>query len=378
MSAHPSLTLLAERAASIPAALELAGAAPLPFDAPSLATWRASARFVITGGGLSEGPARVLASLLSSAGRDARFVPQSAFCDRARDAGPDCALVLFSQGLAPNARLPLPWLGEGIVGSEGRAACARGLLVTSVVPGLASATTVDGIARRLLQHGHLVWTLPPEREDRLLLRIVGPAVAIVAAIRLAAAIAPECYPAVDGARYAELARDGLAVPGADLFGDDRRAIAIVATPALMELAMPLRWKLLEGLRISEPPVWDPLQVAHGPLQSFYDERITLVALRTSDDDEELFARLRAVLRDGGSASPSAPHRYLELAATAPHPHALVELDAQLDAHLLATLARHPLALDDWPSRGKDGPIYDFSPGSAPFVKEPRKPNGASS
>ena len=62
-------------------------------------------RYVVTGGGLSEGPARVLVALLRGAGRDARFVPQSAFVDWTEPPDEQCALVLFSQGLAPNARL---------------------------------------------------------------------------------------------------------------------------------------------------------------------------------------------------------------------------------------------------------------------------------
>jgi hypothetical protein len=272
-------------------------------------------------------------------------------------------LVLFSQGLAPNARLPLPWLGAGICGPDGARVFARGLLVTSIVPASdAGDAGVAGIARRLVDAGQLVWTLPPAREDRLLLRVLGPAVAVLAAIRLADAItsaANEHEGAVDAAELRARVERGLA-GGVDLFGDARRPIAIVAEPPLCELAMPLRWKLLEGLRVPDPPLWDPLQVAHGPLQALYPERATILALRSAATDsttgkvmDDLFARLRSVLHPERQ-------RWIELRA-APGPLALLELDARLDAALLATLARHPLSLDDWPTRGHDGAVYDVDP-----------------
>jgi hypothetical protein len=359
------LAILRERVAALPAILDEAARAPLPEGAEGWRALRGAERFVLTGGGLSEGPARVLCALLRRRGRDARFVAQS---ELAGAPGPrpeldGAILILFSQGLAPNARLPLPWLGTGICGPDGARVFARGMLVTSVVPTRgpgddAGETGVAGIARRLVDAGHVVWTLPPAREDRLLLRVLGPAVAVLAAIRLADAITSESDAAAGGVDADDLrARVARALAaGVDLFGDARRPIAIVAEPALCELAMPLRWKLLEGLRVPDPPVWDPLQVAHGPLQALYQERATVIALRTDALDpvmDDLFARLRSVLHPDHQ-------RWIEL-RVAPGPLALLELDARLDAALLATLARHPLALDDWPTRGHDGPVYDVDP-----------------
>ncbi len=354
MSAHPSLELLRERVASVPAALQIACDAPLP----ELDDLAAADRYVVTGGGLSEGPARVLVALLQRAGGQARFVAQSAFVrERARD--PHAGLILFSQGLAPNARLPLGFGLDERGASEPRFAAT--LLVTAVRP--APRPGVASIAQRLLDAGQRVWTLPPASEDRLLLRVVGPAVALVAAIRLADALvgSPAGGRVLDGDGRAALeAIAGTAArrideAGLDLFGQTRSPVALVAGEALHELTMPLRWKLLEGLRVPDPPVWDPLQVVHGPLQAFYDDPLTLVALRLRDDGlDEVYARLRRVLR-------ADRHRLLELHASSPSPVALIELDAALDACLLRTLARHPLALDDWPSRGLDGPIYDLDP-----------------
>ena len=345
MSEYPSIDLLASRLEGLPAQLALALRTSLPGRPPQWAKLAAMRRFVVTGGGLSEGPARVLVARLQRAGREARFEPQSAFLVE-RDCGAGSAVILFSQGLAPNARLPLP----AMISSE------AALLVTSVVADHAMSKHV----RSLVAAGHLVWTLPPEREDGLLLRVVGPAIALLAALRIAEALtgASASRPNVF-ASLPDLAQRVLAAPGPDLFGGARRPIAIVTEPSLLELAMPLRWKLLEGLRVPDPPVWDPLQVAHGPLQSFYEHPLTILMLRTaSGEHDESFARLEQVLR-------ADRHHVVELRASPASasmdiPLALLELDAALNAALLATLQAHPIALDDWPARGLDGPLYDVT------------------
>lgn len=337
---HSSLQILRDRLSILPDLVAHAAGAALPGTPVQQERFVAMPHIVVTGGGLSEGPARVLVALLRRAGRDARFEPQSAFMTP-RAPMPDTALVLFSQGLAPNARLPLASLRE---------AFGSGLLVTSVSPG------ADGIAahaQTLVDHDRIVWTLPPEVEDKLLLRVLGPSVALVAALRIADLVV--------GSRHAQVADLALHVqrrlqaPAPDLFAGHRRPIAIVAEPELLDLAMPLRWKLLEGLRVPDPPVWDVLQVAHGPLQSLYEHPHTILTLRTStsSSQDDLFARLRGVLRDH--------HAFIELRATVAGPAALVDLDAALDAALVSTLEAHPMSLDDWPSRGLDGPLYDVSP-----------------
>lgn len=337
---HSSWSVLSERLGELPRVVATACHARLP----ELASVR-GLPVVATGGGLSEGPARVLVALLQRAGHRARFIAQSELVAEPEHAiaatGAEALLIAFSQGLAPNARLPL----------YARRRFARTLLVTSVRPG---DEGVARLARTLVDDGALVWTLPPEREDRLLLRVVGPAVSLVAALRLAEALSPG-EPSLSFDGLGAVVARALLAPSADLFGEARRPIVIVAAPRLCELAMPLRWKLLEGLRVADPPVWDPLQVAHGPLQAILEERTSVLMLRADGDgSDDLFARLRGVLARAGDR-----HRFVELRSRLPTPLAIVELDALLDAALLATLARHPLALDDWPCRAQDGPLYDL-------------------
>jgi creatinine amidohydrolase len=336
--------LLAERIAAIPELLSETLRRPSP--AALLELTRAP-RFIVTGGGLSEGPARVLVSLLERAGRSARFLPLSAFAEPALPAS-DAVLVLFSQGLAPNARLPLVHTRS----------FRKTLVFTSVevdkedkVP-----ASLRPLVRELLAQDVAFFCHPPEREDKLLIRVAGPAAALLCAVRFAMQCRGDSASALPllsalPARYEGALRDGV-----ELFGSERRPICIVAGPELCELSFPLRWKLLEGLRVPDPPVWDLLQVVHGPLQSFFDAPMTLLGLHFHNrPHERLFLdRLEALLEPRR-------HRLLRFELSGSLEEALLFLDARLNAALLRTLLFHPLDLCSWPKQECDGPLYAIDP-----------------
>jgi creatinine amidohydrolase len=325
-----SAALLSERLATLPGHLRAVRAA-VPRD-----LLRGAGRVVVTGGGLSEGPARLLVALLRQRlGLSADFVPQSEFALRALPElpGPADALVLFSQGLAPNARLPLPHAAH----------FCETVVFTSV------QTTLD--------HARAV-VLPPPEENGLLLRIVGTAVQCYAAAwmvnDLALARGLDDHQAVLE-RVPEVYRSP--TPGCTLVdGDSLPPVAIVAAGRYAELAFGLRWKLLEGLHVPDPPVWDVLQVAHGPFQQLFDHRMTLLAMMRPDapHEEPLYDRLQAVLRPER-------HRLLRLRANLPSPYAWFEHDALLDALVIDAVGRRGIDLSRWPGKGLDGPLYDVAP-----------------
>lgn len=351
--------LLAQRIAAIPAALAVAAAASPPAELAELLQFE---RFVVTGGGLSEGPARVLAALLQRLGRTARFVPLSTFAEpqlsqpswlSSAAMGPAPALILFSQGLAPNAQLPFAHLRS----------FSKALVFTSVDSGSAHAALKQQLAGR----GVLFWAHPPASEDQLLLRVIGPAVALLCALRfvnLLSGASAAANAALDDlpARYAAALDQGADL---DLFGGARRPIALVGGEMLCELAFPLRWKLLEGLRVPDPPVWDLLQVVHGPIQAFFDSPLTLLLFADSARPHEsaLIDRLAGLL------DPERHHLlrlpFADGAGEHGQGHGLLLLDGCLNAALLRTLAAHPLELGRWPLRGADGPLYDIAPATLP-------------
>jgi hypothetical protein len=321
-----SLALLRQRAARTLDALD----GDLSLPSPTLPRHFATARrFVATGAGGSEGPARAFVAALEEQGIAARFRPLSTFALRDVD---DAAVVLFSQGLSPNARIALSGSRPTVI-------------VTAVDPADEGAAAAAAALRLAMGRGAIVWSHGPRDENRLLLRVEGPARATLAGLRLAAAIAPCSLPADLAVAARRAARIG-AAPLAP------HPVALVTAGDAGPYAHGLRWKLLEGLGVADPPVWDVLQVAHGPLQQFYEAPITLLCLE-GEGQTPLFDRLARTLVPGR-------HAMRRLFARLPHPWSWFEHDAQLNALVIATLARRPRDLIDWPGKGRDGSLYDLA------------------
>jgi creatinine amidohydrolase len=313
---------------AVPSALARALECPLP------RLTRAPRSVVTSGVGASEGAARILAAQLQEAGLVARFVPVSQFSARAPVAD---LLVVFSQGLSPNARLAL--------GKE-HAFGAR-WLVTSV-----SARASAERDAKAAQHIHTLAArgvtpivVPPADEPQALARFTGPTVAALTALRLAALLAGDRALAMrladaPGAYAAPRAQAQLEAP-----------LALVTAGALAESAYAQRWKLLEALLGDDPPVWDVLQFAHGPLQASFGKRLTLVVLEGLGQGALVERLARAI--------EGTPHRLMRLCATLPAPLSFFQHTAQLDALVLAQLEAAPRDLFDWPGRHGDAPLYGF-------------------
>ncbi len=330
MSAAETLALLTNRVQSIPTALKEV----LSIDLPAPAT----RRFAVTGGGLSEGPARFLVALLDGElGLPATYWPLSAFAAPSIPRT-NATLVLFSQGLAPNARLPL----------EHTESFDSTIVFTSVRDPRQLAAT--------RHHNVTIVTLPPLEESGLLLRVIGPACATLAAALFGRALSKDTLPPLDAvpALYEDWqptsTETGLVHSGI------LPQVALVAGGRYLRSLFGLRWKLLEGLHVPDPPIWDFLQVAHGPFQSFYHAPMTLLALERPEAPHEaaLADRLAEVL---------APerHRLLRVRARHPFPLAWFEHDARFNALLIDALRARPTDLINWPGRGHDGPLYEIAP-----------------
>lgn len=321
-----SVATLTERVASIPDALRVAADVALP------ALSRAPRTLVTTGIGASEGPARLLACTLADAGVAARFVSLARFTHEAPAAD---LLVVFSQNLSPNARLALT--REHRFGAR--------WLVTSA--GYASGVSArEALVERYRGEGVVPILVPPASEDGMLLRVVGPAVASLMALRIAALVAGERSTLPN---LAEAAR--AYTPPVVVEALNAQPLALITAGVSVESLHGHRWKLLEALLREDPSVWDVLQFAHGPLQTIHDRAQTLLVLSTPRATT-LVSRLQAAL---------SPQHHRVLVWTAQHDNALAffEHSAAIDACLLATLRAHPRNLFTWPGRGGDAPLYDL-------------------
>jgi hypothetical protein len=293
---------------------------------------------VTTGVGSSEAPARRCAALLRRVGMPASFAPISAFATSSAPSGAE--LVVFSQGLSPNAGLAL-----------GAASMfERVVLFTSVAPGTDRAR-ICGLDVSL-RAGVELSVLPPQQEDGILPRVLGPVVASLAAhLSVMAASGgsladPRKLPVAEA--FARAAREA---PALDRPTSARPA-ALVACADQLEMTFGSANAWLEGLREPPPFSWDVLGLAHGPLQMAHDRPLLAFALERAavTGEGELFDRLVKAL--------PAPHHVVRIRAELPPGLAWLEHEAAMLQVVARELAARPRDLGWGPGR-EDQPLYEL-------------------
>lgn len=332
-----TLNDLAERFASVPRALRvtLDQTVVLPQTCEQVGLDSQDTRgFDVTGVGASEFPARMLVETLMSAGVRAHFRPISSYALEP-SVPRRTSLVVFSQGLSPNARLPF----------RHRSSYDEVHLFTAL------SNPRDDERAHILQICDGVYRHPPESESGTLLRLVGPVSAALLALRWAALLIER-----RGGASPSWVRDISEVPAryetasapAEPLGADP---AGCLTPGvLLPMAGSLMWKWQEALYTRLPSVFDVLSFAHGPLQSFVGKKTLLLALESRGGDV-LLSNLRASL--------DTKHHHLHLLkASLPAPLSLFEYDAQLTALALREMKEREISPHNWPGKKADGPLYE--------------------
>ena len=314
---------------------------------------RAVRAFRITGVGSSAAHARFLAVLLAEQlGLPARFVPLDAF---PLDADPRDVLIVFSQGLSPNAELAL--------------AGASGWHATLLVSAAAASRDPERRARLAALRNAGVRLLESAGADEFgtLLRCEGPVAGYVAALRLARSLGLAACPelrrvpaafATALERGAELGRE----LAPRLLEDE---LLLLASGSYREAADNLRLKLVEGLLRPVASLEGPIDFAHGSFQALFARRATLLALTRPDaaHEPERLARLRAMLDP-------ARHRLVMLPATLPGLLAIFEHEALVSTLVLAAMEHAGIDPARWPGQGADGPLYQLRAEIGPAPARP--------
>ena len=295
-----------------------------------------------TGIGSSSAHARYLAWLLQKyCGLPARDVSSGVFLAAPGEEAREQALVVFSQGLSPNARLPLSFTA--------RFGCT--VLVTAA--GAEHGERARAL-RRFEEAGVFVVPIPVDPEYDVLLRLAGPAAGYAVALRLAA----HCgnIPQIDSASAADAVKNAASRAGAILAGADERVfsdpITFLATEGYGALALNLCAKVMEGMFLAAPASVDVLEFAHGWLQEASGKRRTFIGLaRQALHEAAAFARVRAVLEP--------QHQWLEFKALLAEPFHIFEHEAGLNVLVLNAIARRHLDQREWPGKGQDRPLYSI-------------------
>lgn len=364
MSAAGGEALLAARIARIPAALDAVAASP----APNLGDLAArSRRIVVTGLGSSASCARVLVHALGEPdGPCARFAPASALLAPPPSARDD-VLVVFSQGLSPNARLvlatPEAWKRVVLVTATGGGGGAR-----------ADAPDKRTVLARLARAGAIVVPMPGEDEYGTLVRVLGPVAGLARAFDLARALrgSGDTSPSDAGfdaagvsaamARAAHAAQSELGARG--LPAPDE-SLAFVASGSYTPLAENLPRKILEGWLAPEPRLLDALEAGHGPLQQLRGVRACFVWLARTDAPGE------DALCDAFARSLAPEQRMLRFPARLPGELALFEHEAAANVLLLAGLRARAIDPGEACAGEAEPPLYTLSrpPEPPPLLAE---------
>jgi fructoselysine-6-P-deglycase FrlB-like protein len=353
MPPHPSPdplghALLGQRLACIPELLLAMTRSPLEAVAEGT---RSARHFVVTGTGSSEAHARYLVTLLNRhARRPAEFVPLSAFCDLPEEFGRGRVLIVVSQGLSPNAQVAI---------DRHRDFDHLVVFTSTTASGAAAAGKHDRAARihELEAAGVEFVRSPLEEEYATLIRFVGPLAVYVRAHQFVRCLAPNALRPLLPDELGRLLATRAPADVVERFvahtEDFRRGFYLLAGAPLCEFAQNLSYKFLEGLYWSAPVIWDFLQFAHGPFQEVTLQPRPVVILEgPGGTDCDLAIRTRRMLE-------SARVPCIDLRATSAGPLAIFEYEALFNDLVMQLIRRLGIDQRNWPSKGKDDPLYGF-------------------
>ena len=354
--------LLSARLASLPDVLSgMLASGPAPLSAAS----RAARRFIITGTGSSEAHARYLTMLINlHTDRAAAYLSLSGFtlADRSSFAG--ATLVVFSQGVSPNAQIALRRRNEFTH-------CILFTATTTAASHAAGKPDRAALLKRIRDEGGELIEFPLAEEYTTLIRFVGPMAGYLAALQFAASL--------DASRLQQPTSDEIlplldAAPPADLLGAMKRlpsafsaGFNLVTAAPISDYAQNLACKFMEGVYWPCPPISDFLQFAHGPFQEMNAHPKPVVILQGgSAIESEMVTRSVRMLREVGLDA-------FVIRVEGDPLHAIFGFEAALNA-LVFEVMRH-LRVDqiNWPGKGRDDLLYGFCPDLA---AQPDSLNGA--
>lgn len=331
---HPTVKDFEQRVRRVPSALEEAMASPPPEGLRHLS----ASSVVLTGIGASEAVTRSLEPWFRHELRiRTTQVPLSSFlADDVRKQGQ--TLVLLSQELSPNATLALERAKE----------FHQSVLITSLC-------AEDPRLAAFRGHGGLVWTLPPREERGLLVRVEGPMTAAFALARLGLeGTGGEPPLPLHGLPTLVAQAIDAGFEQARRWPLEWKRAPMIATGWYAHCLELLSWTWMEAWWVEPPPMWDVLQLAHGPWQQRFAESGPWLAFTRPDDAPGLWSRLEQMLPPRQSL--------VRVPATLPGPLALFEHLAFVQGLLAGVLLRAPRDLIAWPGKGTDGPLYELAHG----------------
>lgn len=338
--------ILKERIESIPDHLRSALQAP----APDVEALKAASSIVTTGLGSSEAAARYLTSLLNRNGRmRAEFIPHSVFYGELPSYEERPHLVLFTQGLSPNAE---------IVFAQRHHFSGLTLVTASTEEGQEQAGKPNRVKllRDILAGGNAIIRHPIENEYEILPRVIGPICAELTCLRMASAVL--------GAKTLPLpGEDALITPLEESFLPSHElddwatelleGVDFFFTNRESTYAHNLSCKVLETTFRPLPRLYDAFHYAHGPFQA---DRLTSARKWIFTGPEaaasDLFGKLSPLFERTG------PTRITR--SPLAEPYSLFYYEQFLNTVVLRAAEIAKVNLINWPGKGEDSEGYSLS------------------
>lgn len=322
---------------------------PAPLKPATLA----SPHFIATGTGSSEAHARYLATLLNLyTDRPASYLPLSGFTSSRREAFAGKTLVIFSQGVSPNAQIALNRHRE----------FAHAILFSATTPEVAAAAGKPdraALLRRWREAGGELIVFPLAEEYTTLIRFVGPMAGYLACLQFTAQLAgcrfripaaAAILPLLAAEPPGDLLRAMLDTP--EKFA---RGFNLVCAAPISEFAQNLACKFMEGVFWPCPPISDFLQFAHGPFQQMSAHPRPVVILQgDSPLEAELVERSVRMLAQAGLPA------YV-VRVNAPPLYSIFGFEAAFNRLVFALMQRLGTDQVNWPGKGRDDLLYGFCP-----------------
>ncbi len=300
--------------------------------------------WVITGTGSSEAHARFLAWLINHhTTHHACFCPLSYFASNIHPH--NAGLIVISQGLSPNATLALHH-------RESFEACI-----------LFTATTQENkqkgeLIKELLHDGASIIPFLPEDEYTTLLRVAGPLTGYAACIHWAQSTLDATIKtiSIDNLKLAlnDAYKQGKALATPQVLSLLKQGCFFLTHAPFSEYLHNLSYKIMEGLFLPQPPIWDIGAFSHGPFQELSNNpRLGFIIQNADTNYDHPFQLAKTLLEQ---CTPS----YHTLRATLPDPWSILECEMTLNGLIETALNAWNINQVNWPGQGKDTALYTWS------------------
>ncbi|CAF1434805.1 unnamed protein product [Adineta ricciae] len=325
--------------------------------------------FIVTGIGSSEAHARYLTLLLNTyTNRRAQFIGFTAFTTAtAKVFHSDQILILYSQGLSPNAQMVL---------SYGQTYFSRVLLFTSM-----NNEQLKSKCPWILSDKLETIQFPLHDEYTTLIRVIGPACGFLAAILFMQQLTDQQLVEHDQLQQIILATSSLSLSISSqsallqaMLEDtehqfSRGPFYLILSAPLIDVCQNIQYKLLEGLFYSMPVLCDYLQFAHGTyqqLRSITDRPSAIVCIVNQSNalDAELERRLREMIESHSDRRQLINIYTLYLCSSPSIIYSLLELEMLFNRLVFGIMCERRCNQINWPGKGEDQPLYGFSGSSS--------------